>query len=477
MAEPAFPPADLPALRAVIDGPLAEIARRFSRHLAEQWPHDALVIFTRECTGRPRKVAGAAEVVDRVGIGELETVRSALAPGEHAELTARLGEAPRRLWAVLDRSGILLVLVPREPVRAEAVGTGRAGQGRGAAGSPAAGLVADFAGRGGAPGAAGTAGRVGMDEAAAPCGADERCALPGAAELAARFGIVATSIRQQVAQASPEYLAEARAASAERARAVAELTAAHEATLTSVLATLRSAGLDDRQARGIAIETASAALLAARAGRATERALAEEPPAAAFDRLRAELAPVLRDTEVLFAAPGAGAPLPGEIAVGARAMTTAVVLAFAAQPGLRRLRVGWRHADAVLLIDVRDQASGVIDAEALRRALEGRVRTLRAALEVEALPGWGSRVTLRLPLAAPAVRRERGALDRLNRREREVLGLLAAGRRNRAIAEELGVAESTVKFHVTGVLKKLAVATRGEAAALGVRAGLVPGEP
>ncbi|WP_067654306.1 LuxR C-terminal-related transcriptional regulator [Nocardia harenae] len=421
MAELAVSPADLRALRTVIDGPLAEIARRFSRHLAEWWPHDALVIFTRECTGRPRKVAGAAEVVDRVGIGELEAVRSALAPGAHAELTARLGERPRRLWAVLDHSGMLLVLVPREPAR--------------------------------------------------PVRAEV------AAELAARFGIVATSIRQQVAQASPEYLTEARAASAERARAVAELTAAHEATLTAVLATLRATGLDDRQARLAATETASAALLAARAGRATERALAEEPPAAAFDRLRAELAPVLRDTEVLFAAPGAGAPLPGEIAVGARAMTTAVVLAFAAQPGLRRLRVGWEHADAALLIDVRDQESGALDADALRRALEGRVRALRATLEIEALPGWGSRVALRLPLAAPAARRERGALDRLNRREREVLGLLAAGRRNRAIAAELGVAESTVKFHVTGVLKKLAVTTRGEAAALGVRAGLLPGEP
>lgn len=460
-------PADLPALRAVIDGPLAEIALRFSRSLAERWPHDALVIFTRECTGRPRKVAGAAEVVDRVGIGELEAVRSALAPGEHAELTARLGEAPRRLWAVLDRSGILLVLVPREParpVRAEgAAHSGRAATAgaRGAVGSP------------GAEHARGASDSIDP----APCGADERCALPGAAELAARFGIVATSIRQQVAQASPEYLTEARAASAERARAVAELTAAHEATLTAILATLRSAGLDDRQARAAATETASAALLAARAGRATERALAEEPPAAAFDRLRAELAPVLRDTDVLFAAPGAGAPLPGEIAVGARAMTTAVVLAFAAQPGLRRLRIGWEHADAALHIDVRDQESGVLDADALRRTLDGRVRTLRAALEIEALPGWGSRVRLRLPLAAPAVRRERGALDTLNRREREVLGLLAAGRRNRAIAAELGVAESTVKFHVTGVLKKLAVATRGEAAALGVRAGLVPGEP
>ena len=53
-----------------------------------------------------------------------------------------------------------------------------------------------------------------------------------------------------------------------------------------------------------------------------------------------------------------------------------------------------------------------------------------------------------------------------------MLALVAAGKRNKVIAQELGVAESTVKFHVAGVLKKLAVSTRGEAAVIGLRAGL-----
>ncbi|MBF6246868.1 response regulator transcription factor, partial [Nocardia elegans] len=45
------------------------------------------------------------------------------------------------------------------------------------------------------------------------------------------------------------------------------------------------------------------------------------------------------------------------------------------------------------------------------------------------------------------------------------------------IARELGLAESTVKFHVAGVLKKLGVATRGEAAALGLRAAAAGSRP
>uniref|UniRef100_UPI00178CE560 LuxR C-terminal-related transcriptional regulator n=1 Tax=Nocardiopsis chromatogenes TaxID=280239 RepID=UPI00178CE560 len=58
-----------------------------------------------------------------------------------------------------------------------------------------------------------------------------------------------------------------------------------------------------------------------------------------------------------------------------------------------------------------------------------------------------------------------------------VLALVAAGKRNRAIAQELGVAESTVKFHISAVLKKLGVATRGEAAVIGMRAGIAADAP
>lgn len=52
----------------------------------------------------------------------------------------------------------------------------------------------------------------------------------------------------------------------------------------------------------------------------------------------------------------------------------------------------------------------------------------------------------------------------LSPREHEVLALLARGRTNREIADELGVATSTVKNHVNAILGKLRVRNRTEAA-------------
>jgi two-component system NarL family response regulator len=57
----------------------------------------------------------------------------------------------------------------------------------------------------------------------------------------------------------------------------------------------------------------------------------------------------------------------------------------------------------------------------------------------------------------------------LSDREREVLGLLAEGLRNREIAERLTISEPTVKTHVRHVLEKLRFRNRAEAAAFAAR--------
>ncbi len=62
--------------------------------------------------------------------------------------------------------------------------------------------------------------------------------------------------------------------------------------------------------------------------------------------------------------------------------------------------------------------------------------------------------------------------ETLTRREREVLELIAAGRSNKRIARELGIAEKTVKTHVGHLLAKLGVADRTQAALLAVQRGL-----
>jgi DNA-binding NarL/FixJ family response regulator len=58
--------------------------------------------------------------------------------------------------------------------------------------------------------------------------------------------------------------------------------------------------------------------------------------------------------------------------------------------------------------------------------------------------------------------REKGPLDELTDREREVLGLMAEGRTNRAIAGELFISERAVERHVTSIFSKLDLAATPE---------------
>jgi LuxR family transcriptional regulator, maltose regulon positive regulatory protein len=66
-----------------------------------------------------------------------------------------------------------------------------------------------------------------------------------------------------------------------------------------------------------------------------------------------------------------------------------------------------------------------------------------------------------------------GLFEPLSDRELEVLRLLAAGKPNQQIAEELVVALSTVKKHVAHILDKLGAANRTEATARARELGLL----
>lgn len=65
-----------------------------------------------------------------------------------------------------------------------------------------------------------------------------------------------------------------------------------------------------------------------------------------------------------------------------------------------------------------------------------------------------------------------GAFPELTTREREVLDLLAAGRRNWAIAAALGLSDKTVRNHLSAILAKLQVTDRSAAIVRAREAGL-----
>jgi len=134
----------------------------------------------------------------------------------------------------------------------------------------------------------------------------------------------------------------------------------------------------------------------------------------------------------------------------------------------------WREGEARLAArGDRDQA-----AAALRDALD-IARGLRAdplAGEVTALAAR-ARLALDAPAdtatPTPAAPTDLAADLGLTAREREVLALIALGRTNRQIADELFISQSTAGVHVSNILGKLGVAGRGEAAAMAYRLGLV----
>jgi DNA-binding NarL/FixJ family response regulator len=61
---------------------------------------------------------------------------------------------------------------------------------------------------------------------------------------------------------------------------------------------------------------------------------------------------------------------------------------------------------------------------------------------------------------------------KLSKRELEVLGLIASGLSNAAIAQRLGLSEGTIRNHVSVILAKLDVTDRTQAALLAVHHGI-----
>jgi len=165
-------------------------------------------------------------------------------------------------------------------------------------------------------------------------------------------------------------------------------------------------------------------------------------------RLAAELEPdlVLMDLRM----PGLGGDEATARILTARAATRVVILTT-------------YETDANILTAIEAGASGYL---------------LKAAPEAELLAGIRSvargAVALAPSIAALLVKRVAATAITLSARETEVLGLVAQGLSNPAIAKELFVGEATVKTHLLHVFEKLDVSDRTRAVTKAMELGLLP---
>jgi NarL family two-component system response regulator LiaR len=123
--------------------------------------------------------------------------------------------------------------------------------------------------------------------------------------------------------------------------------------------------------------------------------------------------------------------------------------------------------DDKLFPAVRAGAAGYLLKDVQPRELVGAIRAADAGETI-----------LHPTVAARLVKEVSGRADQAPRaeltdRELEVLTLIARGMANKLIALELGIAERTVKTHVSNILGKLGLSDRTQAALWAVREGLV----
>jgi DNA-binding NarL/FixJ family response regulator len=130
--------------------------------------------------------------------------------------------------------------------------------------------------------------------------------------------------------------------------------------------------------------------------------------------------------------------------------------------------------DEALFASIMAGASGYV----LKQVKGGElVRAIRTVGKGESLldPAVTSAVLDRLRKGKHLLRDEK--LARLSPQEERILSLVADGKTNREIGEELHLAEKTVKNYVSSILSKLEVARRAEAAAYLARHTTTPGTP
>ncbi len=148
----------------------------------------------------------------------------------------------------------------------------------------------------------------------------------------------------------------------------------------------------------------------------------------------------------------------------------------AADPDIEIVAITSFVEEARIVAALEAGASGFLLKDAEADELAAAIRAA-ASGEVHLDPAVAGIVARRMRsrasgAAGTGVGSDGDALGGLTARERDVLGAVARGLSNRAIADELGITERTARTHVSNILAKLGLASRTQAALLAVQHGL-----
>ncbi|WP_433513374.1 response regulator [Nonomuraea sp. CA-143628] len=146
-------------------------------------------------------------------------------------------------------------------------------------------------------------------------------------------------------------------------------------------------------------------------------------------------------------------------------------------PGVRVLALSTFDLDENVVAALRAGAAGFLPKDVSPEELVEGVRVVHRG-ESAVAPRLLTRLIGTFVRAArPRRRAATTTLDGLTERERETLILIARGRSNAEIAEDLDVSPSTVKNHVTNLFAKIGVRDRAQAVIVAYEAALItPGE-
>jgi len=405
----------LAAAAQIIDGPTDELLVRLSAATAELIPHRAVAQLASQCASTPITTHGEPALAKAITGADLAGLLGTVTAGHPWQGVVPIAGAPHPVLAVAsDRAprGSVVVFIRSDETPTDA-----------------------------------------------------------AAALQPLWDLVTAHMYQLTLEREPGALAQNRAVAKARADLAAELGEAHAATLATLLGVLRNQRVDADAARSTAVELALNGLADLRTDTQRDRVWSgEEPAGKAFERLADSLRALLRHgpVDLELDAPGNDRLIPAGVAHRARVAVRSVVLAMLTQDRVRRIRVGWRWTGTDLQVTVRDDGPGLLEDVLDLGQLAERLRLHEDDLDLDAVPGWGltARITLHAHETASTQPTTSDSLAALGARELEVLERLAQGLRNRSIADDLHISESTVKFHVANILTKLDVTSRTQAAAL-----------